>query len=162
LDSISVFVFCENMQVSDREERFFSGLKNRFFQGDRATIQIRPIVIAHFREQSDVMIKEDVNIGPGAIALPNVTIGHGAIVTAGIVMTKHSAENNGAGQSRTTHSQGRRPLGLNVSVKEFVNSLRSRSVHIFPECASRRRQVAFCVKALRSKNYCAREGRAHP
>jgi acetyltransferase-like isoleucine patch superfamily enzyme len=117
------------MQLSDRGERFFSGLKNRFLQavarhapgarsfrvwlnrwrgveigqnvwigydaifetsrpdlvtvGDRATVQIRATVIAHFPEQLGVVVEEDATVGPGAIILPNVTIGQAAIVTAG-------------------------------------------------------------------------------
>src|SRR5690348_7455259 len=55
---------------------------------DRATIQIRSTIIAHFREQKGVVIEEDATVGPGAIILPNVTIGKGAIVTAGSVVTK--------------------------------------------------------------------------
>jgi serine acetyltransferase len=35
-----------------------------------------------------VVIEEDAALGPGVIVLPNVTIGRGAIVTAGSVVTK--------------------------------------------------------------------------
>jgi acetyltransferase-like isoleucine patch superfamily enzyme len=35
-----------------------------------------------------VRIEDDVFIGPGAIILPNVTIGHGAVVHAGSVVTR--------------------------------------------------------------------------
>ena len=166
------FVFCENMQVSDREERFFSGLKNRFLQGlarnvpgartwrvwlnrwrgvkigenvwigydaiietsrpdlvtigDRAAVQVRATIIAHFREQLGVVIEEDVTVGPGAIILPNVTIGHGAIVTAGSVVTKSvppktMVQGNPARPIATVEV----PLALNVSVKEFAKGLRS-------------------------------------
>src|SRR6266496_2171904 len=55
---------------------------------DRATVQIRATIIAHFREQRGVVIEEDATVGPGAIVLPNVTIGCGSIVTAGSVVTK--------------------------------------------------------------------------
>src|SRR5437762_13964618 len=55
---------------------------------DRATVQMRATIIAHFREQEGVVIEEDATVGPGAIILPNVTIGRGAIVTAGSVVTK--------------------------------------------------------------------------
>ena len=55
---------------------------------DRAAIGIRVTIIAHNREQRGVMIEEDVSLGPGVIVLPNVTIGRGAIVTAGSVVTK--------------------------------------------------------------------------
>ena len=55
---------------------------------DRASLSMRVTVIAHFRETLGVTIEEDAFIGPGAIILPNVVIGHGAVVTAGSVVTK--------------------------------------------------------------------------
>ena len=56
---------------------------------DRACIGVRVTVIAHMRELEDgVRIERDVFVGPGAIILPNVTIGHGAVVTAGSVVTR--------------------------------------------------------------------------
>jgi acetyltransferase-like isoleucine patch superfamily enzyme len=56
---------------------------------DRACIGVRATVIAHMRELKDgVRIGCDAFIGPGAIILPNVTIGHGAVVTAGSVVTR--------------------------------------------------------------------------
>ena len=56
---------------------------------DRACIGIRVTVIAHMREQRQgVRIERDAFVGPGAIILPNVTIGHGAVVTAGSVVTR--------------------------------------------------------------------------
>ncbi len=54
---------------------------------DRAAIGMRATIIAHTREARSVVIEEDATIGPGAIVLPNVTIGRGAIVTAGSVVT---------------------------------------------------------------------------
>jgi len=55
---------------------------------DRATIGTRVIVVAHMRELEGVKIEHDAFIGPGAIILPNVTVGHGAVVTAGSVVTR--------------------------------------------------------------------------
>jgi acetyltransferase-like isoleucine patch superfamily enzyme len=56
---------------------------------DRAWIGVRVTVIAHMRELKDgVRIERDAFIGPGAIILSNVTIGHGAVVTAGSVVTR--------------------------------------------------------------------------
>ena len=54
---------------------------------DRATIGIRAVIIAHFRELRGVTIEEDASIGPGAIIMPNVTIGKASVVTAGSVVT---------------------------------------------------------------------------
>jgi acyl-CoA synthetase (AMP-forming)/AMP-acid ligase II/acetyltransferase-like isoleucine patch superfamily enzyme/acyl carrier protein len=65
--------------------------------GDNVTIGMRAIVIAHLRDsigeararhRHTVRIEDDVYIGPGAIILPNVTIGRGAVVSAGSVVSK--------------------------------------------------------------------------
>jgi heptaprenylglycerol acetyltransferase len=91
---------------------------------DRATIQIRATIIAHFREQKGVVIEEDATIGPGAIILPNVTIGQGSIVTAGSVVTKSVppktvVQGNPARPIATVNI----PLRLDVSLKEFSKGL---------------------------------------
>jgi serine acetyltransferase len=93
---------------------------------DRATLQIRATIIAHFREQSSgVVIEEDATIGPGAIVLPNVTVGRGAIVTAGSVVTKSvppktMVRGNPAEPIATVDI----PLRHDVSLKEFAKGLR--------------------------------------
>ena len=93
---------------------------------DRAAVGIRVTIIAHNREQRGVIIEEDAVLGPGAIILPNVTIGRGAIVTAGSVVTKSvppktMVQGNPARPIATVEV----PLGLHVSVKEFAKGLRS-------------------------------------
>ena len=55
---------------------------------DGASIGMRVTIIAHFRETTGVKIGRNAFIGPGAIILPNVTIGEGAVVTAGSVVSK--------------------------------------------------------------------------
>jgi acetyltransferase-like isoleucine patch superfamily enzyme len=55
---------------------------------DGASLSMRVMVIAHFRETQGVKIEQDAFIGPGAIILPNVTIGRGAVVTAGSVVSQ--------------------------------------------------------------------------
>jgi heptaprenylglycerol acetyltransferase len=55
---------------------------------DRVSLSMRVTVIAHFRETQGVKIEQDAFVGPGAIILPNVTIGRGAVVTAGSVVTQ--------------------------------------------------------------------------
>ena len=92
---------------------------------DRAAIGIRATIIAHNREQQGVTIEEDATLGPGVIVLPNVTIGRGAIVTAGSVVTKSvppktMVQGNPAQPIATVEI----PLGLDVSVKEFAKGLR--------------------------------------
>lgn len=71
------------------------------------------------------MIEEDATVGPGAIILPNVTIGRGSIVAAGSVVTRsvppHTmVQGNPARPVATVEV----PLRLNVSVKEFSKGLR--------------------------------------
>jgi len=92
---------------------------------DRATVQIRTTIIAHFREQAGVIIEEDATVGPGAIVLPNVTIGRGSIVTAGSVVTKSvppktMVQGNPARPIATVEI----PLRLDVSLKQFSKGLR--------------------------------------
>ena len=92
---------------------------------DRAAIGIRATIIAHNREQRGVIIEEDATIGPGVIVLPAVTIGHGAMVTAGSVVTKSvpprtMAQGNPAQPIATVEV----PFGIGVSLKEFAKGLR--------------------------------------
>jgi carbonic anhydrase/acetyltransferase-like protein (isoleucine patch superfamily) len=93
---------------------------------DRATVQLRATIIAHFREQEGgVLIEEDATVGPGAIILPNVTVGHGAIVAAGSVVTKSvppktMVQGNPAQPIATVEI----PLRQDVSLKEFAKGLR--------------------------------------
>jgi len=55
---------------------------------DDSVIGVGVIVIAHFRElRRGVRVGKKVFIGPGAIILPDVEIGDGAVVTAGSVVT---------------------------------------------------------------------------
>jgi carbonic anhydrase/acetyltransferase-like protein (isoleucine patch superfamily) len=93
---------------------------------DRATVQIRATIIAHFREQrSGVVIEEDATIGPGAIVLPNVTIGHGAVVAAGSVVTKSVPPKTMVrGNPAQPIASVEIPLRLDVSVKEFAKGLK--------------------------------------
>jgi len=59
--------------------------------GARSVISIRAMFIAHFRGSEGITVEDDVFIGPGAIILPNVTIGRGAVVTAGSVVSSSVA-----------------------------------------------------------------------
>ena len=92
---------------------------------DRAAIGIRVTIIAHNREQLGVAIEEDVSLGAGVIVLPNVTIGRGAIVTAGSVVTKSvppktMVQGNPARPIAIVET----PFRLGVSLKEFAKGLR--------------------------------------
>jgi serine acetyltransferase len=55
---------------------------------DGVAISMRATVIAHFKEFRGVRIERDAFIGPGAIILPNVVIGRGAVVAAGSVVSQ--------------------------------------------------------------------------
>ena len=65
--------------------------------GSNVLIGIRAVIIAHFRdgvppsEIPPVRIEDDVFVGPGSIVLPRVTIGQGAVVAAGSVVTQSVA-----------------------------------------------------------------------
>src|SRR5438105_15769888 len=82
-------------------------------------------IIDNIREQRGMIIEEYVSHGTGVIVLPNVTIGRGAIVTAGSVVTKSvppktMVQGNPARPIATVEI----PFGLNVSVKEVAKGLR--------------------------------------
>jgi serine acetyltransferase len=73
-----------------------------------------------------VVIEEDAVLGPGVIVLPNVTIGRGAIVAAGSVVTKSVPPKTMVqGNPARPIAIVEVPLGLDVSVKEFAKGLRS-------------------------------------
>jgi serine acetyltransferase len=55
---------------------------------DGASISMRATIIAHFKEFKGVRIGREAFIGPGAIILPNVIIGEGAVVKAGSVVSQ--------------------------------------------------------------------------
>jgi len=65
--------------------------------GNGVQIGMRSTIIAHYhgllpkdedlQDYVSVRIEDDVSIGAGVIILPNVTIGHGSVVTAGSVVT---------------------------------------------------------------------------
>lgn len=63
--------------------------------GDNCTIGIRTSIITHFywgprqpASNGKVVIENDVFIGPHCVILPNVTIGEGAVIQAGSVVTR--------------------------------------------------------------------------
>lgn len=55
---------------------------------DGASISIGVLIVAHFKEFHGVRIEKEAFIGPGAIILPNVVIGYGAVVKAGSVISQ--------------------------------------------------------------------------
>jgi len=92
---------------------------------DRAWIGIRATVIAHMRELRGVKIEQDAFIGPGVTILPNVTVGRGAVVTAGSVVTRSVppmtvVQGNPAVPVATCGI----PLAPQTSVKDFTSRLK--------------------------------------
>lgn len=104
---------------------------------DGASISMRVTVIAHFRESQGVRIERDAFIGPGAIILPNVVVGRGAVVTAGSIVTQ-SVPPMTVVQGNPAFPVARCaiPLGPNVTVKEFSSRLTPLGV----QTANRKRQ----------------------
>jgi len=93
---------------------------------DRACLGTRVIVIAHMREQSKgVKIESDVFVGPGAIILPDVTIGHGAVVTAGSVVTRSVPPMTMVqGNPAVPAARCGIPLSPDTTIKEFSRRLK--------------------------------------
>jgi serine acetyltransferase len=93
--------------------------------GARTSIGIRAVIIAHFWSQRGVEIGDDVFIGPGVIIMPNITIGDGAVVAAGSVVTKSvPAMTMVRGNPAEPIARCGVPLGISTSIEDFVKSLR--------------------------------------
>jgi acetyltransferase-like isoleucine patch superfamily enzyme len=89
-------------------------------------IGIRSTILAHFQEITGVKINDDVYIGACAVILPGVTIGEGAVISAGSVVTASVPpmtvmQGNPAKRVATCGI----PLGLNTSRVEFMRHLKS-------------------------------------
>ena len=101
--------------------------------GNNVTIGMRTIVIGHLRDLTaearangvhTVRIEDDVYIGPGVIILPNVTIGKGAVVSAGSVVSRSVPPQTLArGNPAEPIACCGVSLGGGVSYEQFVRSL---------------------------------------
>jgi acetyltransferase-like isoleucine patch superfamily enzyme len=103
--------------------------------GDGVVIGIRSVIIAHFRSEladqeveapsgPTVRIEDDVFIGPGVIVLPNVTIGRGAVVNAGSVVTRSVPPMTMVqGNPAEPVARFTVPLGRQTPLKEFYRTL---------------------------------------
>ena len=93
--------------------------------GDRAAIGIGAIIIAHFHELYGVVIEEDAFVGPGAVILPNVTIGRAAVVTAGSVVTQSVPPKTVVqGNPAKPIANVGLPLTEEISLREFSKHLK--------------------------------------
>lgn len=94
--------------------------------GDDAFIGVGAIIIAHFKEaRSGVRIGKNAFVGPGVIILPDATIGDGAVVTAGSVVT-HSVPPMMIvqGNPAVPIAQCGVPLWPDASLKDFSRQLK--------------------------------------
>ena len=92
---------------------------------DGASLSMRVMVIAHFRETQGVKIEQDAFVGPGVIILPNVTIGRGAVVTAGSVVSQSVPPMTVVqGNPAVPIANCGIPLSDQVTLKEFSRRLR--------------------------------------
>jgi acetyltransferase-like isoleucine patch superfamily enzyme len=104
--------------------------------GNQVTIGMRATIIAHMlglpprldrkkEKYASVQIEDEAFIGPSVVILPNVTIGRGAVVTAGSVVTR-SVPPLTMVQGNPARPIGRCgiPLLWGTSVKEFYAKLR--------------------------------------
>lgn len=96
--------------------------------GNRVIIGIRTTILAHFQELTGVEIKDDVYIGAGAMILPGVTVGAGAVVSAGSVVTTSVPPMTVVqGNPAVRVARCGIPLGLHTSRLEFMRKLQKLS-----------------------------------
>jgi acetyltransferase-like isoleucine patch superfamily enzyme len=99
--------------------------------GDRVDLGMRTTIVAHQQgevadeDKASVRIEDDVFIGPGSILLPHVTVGHGAVVTAGsIVTTSVPPLTMVRGNPAEPVARCGVPLGRSTPMREFYRQLR--------------------------------------
>lgn len=99
--------------------------------GDRVDLSMRTTIVAHQQgevadeNEPSVRIEDDVFIGPGSILLPHVTVGHGAVVTAGsIVTTSVPPLTMVRGNPAEPVARCGVPLGRGTPLREFYRHLR--------------------------------------
>jgi acetyltransferase-like isoleucine patch superfamily enzyme len=98
---------------------------------DGCVLSMRVTVLAHFRESVGVKIERDAFVGAGALILPNVVIGHGAVVAAGSVVTRSvPAQTLVQGNPAIPVARCGIPIGPETSLKEFSSQLRPITSHL--------------------------------
>ena len=101
--------------------------------GNNVSIGMRVIIIGHLRDSTSqarlnnhhtVRIEDDVYIGPGVIILPNVTIGQGAVISAGSVVSRSVPPKTLVrGNPAEPIARCSVSLGGGVSYEDFVKGL---------------------------------------
>jgi acetyltransferase-like isoleucine patch superfamily enzyme len=101
--------------------------------GDNCSIGLRASIFAHFYwggkrggdEAGEVVIEDDVFVGPHCVVLPNVHVGRGAVVKAGTAVTGNVPAETFWGQpSPEPLARVLVPLTPEHSYQEFRNGLR--------------------------------------
>jgi acetyltransferase-like isoleucine patch superfamily enzyme len=93
--------------------------------GDNCTLSMRVTIVAHFRGATGVTIERDAFVGPGAMILPNVVVGEGAVVTAGSVVTRSVPPMTVVqGNPAVPVAKCGVPFVGDVTLKEFTRRLR--------------------------------------
>jgi len=104
--------------------------------GNRASIGIRVTIIAHMHayvagdttqddDRPSVVIEDEAYVGPGSMIMPNVTVGRGAVVTAGSVVTKSVPPMTVVrGNPAEPIARCGIPMLLDTPMKDFFRSLR--------------------------------------
>jgi len=92
---------------------------------DGCVLSMRVTVLAHFRESTGVKVERDAFVGAGALILPNVVIGQGAVVAAGSVVTRSVAPLTMVqGNPAVPVAKCGIPLGPKITLKEFSRRLK--------------------------------------
>lgn len=101
--------------------------------GDDSSIGLRTSIISHLHwgakrdrdAAGPVTIGRDVFIGPHCVLLPNVSIGDGAVVVAGTVVSQNVPANTVWGHDKAGPiARATVPLTHRTSHQEFINGLR--------------------------------------
>jgi serine acetyltransferase len=93
--------------------------------GDDCTLSMRVTIVAHFRGSTGVTVERQAFVGPGAIILPNVVVGQGAVVAAGSVVTRSVPPMTVVqGNPAVPVARCGVPLVGDVTLKEFTRKLR--------------------------------------
>jgi acetyltransferase-like isoleucine patch superfamily enzyme len=95
--------------------------------GSGVSIGIRSVILGHGHDGSKapVRIEDHAFLGPGVIVLPNVTIGYGAVVNAGSVVTRSvPALTMVQGNPATPVARCGVPLGTQTAMRDFYRQLK--------------------------------------
>ncbi len=98
--------------------------------GNGVDLGARVTIVAHQQgepvpDAPTVRIEDDVFVGPGSLILPHVTIGRGAVVSAGsVVTTSVPAMTMVRGNPATPVAQCGVALGRSTPLREFYGKLR--------------------------------------